>query len=280
MSDLWTRFKKNHGAVAGLLFLAFIAIVAILAGWLAPADPWRIVGRPMMPPFQDWSHPLGTDTLGRDVLSGLMYGARVSLMVGFICMIATAAIGIVLGAVAGYYAGRIDDLLMRFTEFFQVLPSFVFAVVLVAIFQPSIVSIVVAIVIVSWPPVARLVRSEFLSLRSREFVEASVTVGQGNAWIIFREILPNAVAPVVALSTLMVASAILLESSLSFLGLGDPNLMTWGYMIGTSRAAIRVAWWMSVFPGIALVATVLAINSVGEGLSRTLNVRLSGGRAS
>lgn len=152
--------------------------------------------------------------------------------------------------------------------------------VLVAIFQPSIVSIVVAIVIVSWPPVARLVRSEFLSLRSREFVEASVTVGQGNAWIIFREILPNAVAPVVALSTLMVASAILLESSLSFLGLGDPNLMTWGYMIGTSRAAIRVAWWMSVFPGIALVATVLAINSVGEGLSRTLNVRLSGGRSS
>jgi len=280
MSDLWKRFKTNRGAVAGLLFLAAIALIAALATWLAPADPWRIVGRPMLGPFQNWSHPLGTDTLGRDVLSGLIYGARVSLMVGLVCMIATAAIGIVLGALAGYYAGRIDDLLMRFTEFFQVLPSFVFAVVLVAIFEPSITSIVVAIVIVSWPPVARLVRSEFLSLRSREFVEASVTVGQSNAWIIFREILPNAVAPVVALSTLMVASAILLESSLSFLGLGDPNLMTWGYMIGTSRAAIRVAWWMSVFPGIALVATVLAINSVGEGLSRALNVRLSGGRAS
>lgn len=280
MSDLWKRFKTNRGAVAGLLFLVAIALIAALATWLAPADPWRIVGRPMLGPFQNWSHPLGTDTLGRDVLSGLIYGARVSLMVGLVCMIATAAIGIVLGALAGYYAGRIDDLLMRFTEFFQVLPSFVFAVVLVAIFEPSITSIVVAIVIVSWPPVARLVRSEFLSLRSREFVEASVTVGQSNAWIIFREILPNAVAPVVALSTLMVASAILLESSLSFLGLGDPNLMTWGYMIGTSRAAIRVAWWMSVFPGIALVATVLAINSVGEGLSRALNVRLSGGRAS
>jgi peptide/nickel transport system permease protein len=280
MSDLWKRFQKDHGAVAGLLFLGAIALIALLAAWLAPADPWRIVGRPMLPPFQNWAHLLGTDTLGRDVLSGLIYGARVSLMVGLVCMIATAAIGIVLGALAGYYAGRIDDLLMRFTEFFQVLPSFVFAVVLVAIFEPSITSIVVAIVIVSWPPVARLVRSEFLSLRSREFVEASVTVGQSNTWIIFREILPNAVAPVVALSTLMVASAILLESSLSFLGLGDPNLMTWGYMIGTSRAAIRVAWWMSVFPGIALVLTVLAINSVGEGLSRALNVRLSGGRAS
>lgn len=280
MSDLWQRFKTNRGAVAGLLFLAAIALIATLATWLAPADPWRIVGRPMLAPFQDWSYPLGTDTLGRDVLSGLIYGARVSLMVGLVCMIATAAIGIVLGALAGYYAGRIDDLLMRFTEFFQVLPSFVFAVVLVAVFEPSITSIVIAIVIVSWPPVARLVRSEFLSLRSREFVEASVTVGQSNGWIIFREILPNAVAPVVALSTLMVASAILLESSLSFLGLGDPNLMTWGYMIGTSRAAIRVAWWMSVFPGVALVLTVLAINSVGEGLSRALNVRLSGGRAS
>lgn len=280
MTDLWKRFKKNRGAVAGLVFLGLVALISILAAWIAPADPWKIIGRPMSPPFQDWKHPLGTDMLGRDVLSGVIYGARVSLMVGLVCMIATAAIGIVLGAVAGYYAGRIDDLLMRFTEFFQVLPSFVFAVVLVAIFKPSISSIVIAIVIVSWPPVARLVRSEFLSLRSREFVEASVAVGQGSAWIIFREILPNAVAPVVALSTLMVASAILLESSLSFLGLGDPNLMTWGYMIGTSQTAIRIAWWMSVFPGLALVATVLAINSVGEGLSRALNVRLSGGRVS
>lgn len=280
MNDLWRRFKKDRGAIAGLVFILAIAAISLFAAWIAPSDPWAIQARPMLPPFRDWGHPLGTDMLGRDVLSGIIYGSRVSLVVGLVCMVATATIGIVLGATAGYYAGRVDDFLMRLTEFFQVLPSFVFAVVLVAIFEPSITSIVVAIVIVSWPPVARLVRSEFLSLRTREFVEASVTVGQSSAWIIFREILPNAVAPVVALSTLMVASAILLESSLSFLGLGDPNLMTWGYMIGTSRTAIRIAWWMSVFPGIALVLTVLAINSVGEGLSRALNVRLSGDRAS
>ncbi len=279
MMDLWHRFRRQPSAVVGLGAITAIALMGLFAPWVAPFDPWAIRGAPMQPPFADLAHPLGTDLLGRDVLSGIIHGARVSLLIGLICMLATVSVGIVLGAVAGYFAGWVDDLLMRVTEFFQVLPSFVFAVVLVAIFKPGLGSIVAAIVLVSWPPVARLVRSEFLSLRSREFVEAAVTVGHRSLWIIFREILPNALAPVVALATLMVASAILLESSLSFLGLGDPNLMTWGYMIGTSRSAIRVAWWMSVFPGLALVITILAINQVGEGLARTLNVRLSGGRA-
>lgn len=279
MMDLWHRFRRHHGAIVGLVAIVAIALMGLFAAWIAPFDPWAIRGAPMQPPFIDLVHPLGTDLLGRDVLSGIIHGARVSLLIGLICMLATVSVGIVLGAVAGYFAGWVDDLLMRVTEFFQVLPSFVFAVVLVAIFKPGLGSIVTAIVLVSWPPVARLVRSEFLSLRSREFVEAAVTVGHRSLWIIFREILPNALAPVVALATLMVASAILLESSLSFLGLGDPNLMTWGYMIGTSRSAIRVAWWMSVFPGLALVITIFAINQVGEGLARTLNVRLSGGRA-
>jgi peptide/nickel transport system permease protein len=168
---------------------------------------------------------------------------------------------------------------MRFTEFFQTVPSFALAIVLVAIMQPSIVSIVAAIAIVSWPPVARLVRGEVLSLRTREYVQAAVVTGQTNWWIIWREILPNALSPVIVLASLMVATAILLESSLSFLGLGDPNLMSWGYMVGAGRTVIRQAWWITVFPGIAILVSVLALNLIGEGLNDALNPRLAkGGR--
>ena len=169
----------------------------------------------------------------------------------------------------------VDDALMRLTEFFQTIPSFVFSVVLVAIFRPSIRSIIAAIAIVTWPPVARLVRGEFLSLRSREFVEAAVVIGQSNLRIIATQILPNALPPIVVISSLMVASAILLESALSFLGLGDPNLMSWGYMIGAGRSLLRMAWWVSVFPGLAILLTVLALNLIGEGLNDALNPRLA-----
>lgn len=251
----------------GLIVIGLVALIGILAPYLAPYNAWELAGPPTLPPFQDPSFILGTDILGRDILSGIIYGTRISLMVGVLCTIATVALSIFMGAVAGYYGGWVDDALMRFTEFFQVLPSFIFAVVLVAVFQPSIYSVMGAIVIVSWPPVARLVRSEFLSLRTREFVDAAVVAGKGNYWIIFHEILPNALAPIVAMATLMVASSISLESSLSFLGLGDPNYMTWGYMIGVSRTVIRTAWWMSVFPGIALVSAILAINLIGESYS-------------
>jgi peptide/nickel transport system permease protein len=193
--------------------------------------------------------------------------------------VAALAVGIPLGAAAGYFGGKIDDALMRFTEFFQTVPSFALAIVLVAIMQPSIVSIVAAIAIVSWPPVARLVRGEVLSLRTREYVQAAVVTGQTNWWIIWREILPNALSPVIVLASLMVATAILLESSLSFLGLGDPNLMSWGYMVGAGRTVIRQAWWITVFPGIAILVSVLALNLIGEGLNDALNPRLAkGGR--
>jgi peptide/nickel transport system permease protein len=196
-------------------------------------------------------------------------------MVGVVSTVVAVTLGLAFGALAGYFGGVLDDALMRFTEFFQTIPSFVFAIVLVAIFRPSIASIVAAIAIVSWPPVARLVRGEFLSLRRREFVQAAVVVGESHLRIILSQILPNALSPVIVMASLMIASAILLESALSFLGLGDPNMMSWGYMIGASRSVMRNAWWMSTFPGVAIFLTVLALNLVGEGLSDAMNPRLA-----
>ena len=219
--------------------------------------------------------PLGTDALGRDVMAGLVHGARISLLVGLVSTVVALLIGVPIGALAGYFGGFIDDALMRFTEFFQTIPSFALAIVLLAIFQPSLFYVILAIAIVSWPPVARLVRGEVLSLRSREYVEAAMLSGQGTLQIITRQILPNALPPIIVLASLMVATAILLESSLSFLGLGDPNVMSWGYMIGTARTVMRTAWWLSFIPGVAILLTVLAMNLIGEGLNDALNPRLS-----
>lgn len=275
MDSLWRRFSRNRGAVIGLGILVLVVLVAACASLLYPQDPWRMVQRPFLAPGQVSGFWFGTDTLGRDIGSGLAHGARISLLVGLVSTVVALSIGITLGAIAGYYGGMLDDALMRFTEFFQTIPSFALAIVLVAIFEPSTGSIVVAIGVVSWPPVARLVRGEFLALRSREFVQAAIVVGQSNATIITRQILPNTVSPVIVMASLMIAQAILLESSLSFLGLGDPNVMSWGYMIGAARTVIRQAWWMSFFPGVAILLTVLALNLVGEGLNDALNPRLA-----
>lgn len=275
MADFWKRFSRNRGAVIGLAILAIVILVALLAPLIFPQSPWRMVQRPFLPPFAMDQYPLGTDALGRDVISGLAYGAQVSLLVGLVSTVAALLIGIPIGALAGYFGGWVDDALMRFTEFFQTVPSFALAIVLVAIFQPSIESIIAAIAIVSWPPVARLVRGEVLSLRSREYVEAAILSGQTSLTIILRQVLPNTISPIIVLASLMVATAILLESSLSFLGLGDPNLMSWGYMIGAARTVIRQAWWLSFFPGVAILLTVLALNLIGEGLNDALNPRLA-----
>jgi peptide/nickel transport system permease protein len=249
--------------------------MALLAPLLFPESPWRMVQRPFLPPFSQEGFPLGTDTMGRNVAAGLMHGAWVSLLIGLVSTSVALLIGVPLGAIAGYYGGWIDDVLMRITEFFQTIPNFALAIVLVAIMQPSVTSIVLAIALVSWPPVARLVRAEFMSLRHREYVEAARLVGQSNTTIILRQILPNTLSPIIVLASLMVATAILLESSLSFLGLGDPNVMSWGYMIGAARTVIRQAWWLSFFPGVAILLTVLALNLVGEGLDDALNPKLS-----
>ncbi|MEX0759131.1 MAG: ABC transporter permease, partial [Tistlia sp.] len=233
--DFWKRFLRNRGSLVGLLILLAVVLLAIFAPLLYPQDPWRMVQRPFLPPLEVDGFWFGTDTLGRDIGAGLVYGSQVSLLVGIVSTVVALSIGVTLGAVAGYYGGLVDDALMRFTEFFQTIPNFALAIVLVAILQPSTESVIIAIGVVSWPPVARLVRGEFLSLRSREFVQAARVVGQKNSQIIFRQILPNTLSPIIVMASLMVATAILLESALSFLGLGDPNTMSWGYMIGAAR---------------------------------------------
>ncbi len=274
MKDFWRRYRRNKGAVLGLVILLLVMLMAATAPLLFPGSPWDMAGAPFSPPGE-MGMLLGTDSLGRDVAAGIAHGARISLLVGAVSTLAALLVGVTLGAIAGYLGGIADDVVMRFTEFFQTIPSFVLAILLVAIFTPSIGSVVFAIAVVSWPPVARVVRAEFLSLRGREFVQAAEVLGKSRLAIVVTDILPNALSPIVVLSSLMVASAILLESALSFLGLGDPNLMTWGFLIGSGRSVIRLAWWMSVFPGVAIFLTVLALNLVGEGLSDALNPRLA-----
>lgn len=269
---------RNKIAMTGLLLLLALAAIALLGPYLYEVSPWKMVQRPFLPPFENSAYLLGTDTLGRDVLAGLIYGARISLLVGLVSTLIALLIGVPLGACAGYYGGWIDEALMRFTEIFQTVPSFALAIVLVAIFEPSVYSITGAIALVSWPPVARLVRGEFLLLRSQEYVLAARLNGQSDRNIILREILPNSLSPIIVLASLMVATAILLESSLSFLGLGDPEIMSWGYMIGAARTVIRQAWWLSFIPGVAIAITVLALNLLGEGLNEALNPKLSGKR--
>ncbi|CAD5282461.1 Oligopeptide transport system permease protein AppC [Bosea sp. 62] len=269
------RFSRNRGALIGLAILIAVVLFAILAPSLYPQSPWRTVARPFLAPFVMDRFPLGTDTLGRDIASGLAHGARVSLTIGLVSTIVALLIGVPLGAIAGYAGGFIDDALMRFTEFFQTIPSFALAIVLVAILQPKLGSIVLAIGVVSWPPVARLVRGEVLSLKTREYVQAAITIGQPTARIIWSQVLPNTIAPIIVMGSLMIGSAILLESSLSFLGLGDPNLMSWGYMVGAGRTRLLDAWWISFFPGVAIFLTVLALNLAGEGLNDALNPRLA-----
>ena len=268
------RFAENRGAVAGLANLAVVVIVALTAPLLVPIDPMSTRGRPLLPPGGEFM--FGTDMLGRDVFAGIVHGARVSLMIGLISTVIAVVIGVTMGAVAGFFGGWVDDVLVRITEFFQTIPSFIFAILLVAIMTPSLGSIVTSIAVVTWPPIARLARSEFMSLRAREFVEAAVLSGVSRARIIIFEVLPNAVSPLIVMGSLMIATAILTESALSFLGLGDPNRISWGYMIGAARTVFRQAWWLSVFPGLAIALTVLAINLVGEGLNDALNPHLKG----
>lgn len=275
MNAFMKNFLRNKGAVAGLILLSIVVIVAVIAPFIYPQSPWTMVQRPFQPPMALDGFYFGTDVLGRDIGAGLAHGARVSLIVGLVSTLVALLIGLPIGALAGYFGGTWDDILMRFTEFFQTIPSFALAIVIVAILQPSLSGIVLAISIVSWPPVARLVRGEFLSLRSREYVQAAILSGLSPMNIIFRQILPNAISPIIVLASLMVASAILLESALSFLGLGDPNVMSWGYMIGAGRTVLRQAWWICVFPGLAILFTVLALNLIGEGLNDALNPRLA-----
>ena len=273
LAHFWRLYRRNYSAVAGLAILAAIIALAATAHFFFPDDPFKLAGRPMSPPVTG-GFLLGSDSLGRDVAAGIAHGAKTSLLIGLVATMVAVGFGALMGGLAGYYGGWIDDLLMRTTEMFQTIPSFVFAILLVAIMKPSIESIVIAIAVVSWPAVARLVRGEFLSLRNREFVQACHTLGMGDLRIMLGEILPNCLSPIIVTGSLMVATAILIESGLSFLGLGDPNIMSWGFLIGAGRTVLRSAWWVCTFPGLAILVTVLAINLVGEGFNDALNPRL------
>lgn len=274
MQGLLKRYMRNYGAVFGLIIIIVVSIMALAAPLLYENSPWMMVAAPLIPPFTEVAYPFGTDMLGRDITAGLVWGARVSLMIGLVSTIIALIFGIIVGAAAGFYGGAIDDALMRFTEFFQTIPQLALAVVIVAVLGPSIYSIMGAIMAVSWPPAARLVRSEFMTLKQREFVQAAIVIGQKPARIVWSQILPNAMSPIIVSASFMVATAILTESAVSFLGLGDRNMMSWGFMIGASRTMIRQAWWMSVWPGVAILLTVLAINLIGEGLNDALNPQL------
>lgn len=245
--------------------------MGLLAPLFYPEGPLAMVAQPLLWPGQDLSHPLGTDMLGRDMLAGILFGARISLLIGSVATFVAVVLGIIVGAIAGYFGGFVDDLLMRFTELFQTIPPFIFALVIVAILRPSIRTIVLALAIISWPQVARLVRGEFIALRDREFVLACHSVGMSNFRLVFLEILPNALTPVIVTSSIMVATAILAESGLAFLGLGDPNVMSWGNMISTGREMLRTAWYITAIPGIAIILTVLSLNLIGDGLNDAMN---------
>lgn len=270
---LWRRFRRNRAALLGLVLFVIVVLMAALADVVTPGDPLRNAGTPLTAPLVAAANPLGTDQLGRDIMAGIFHGARISLIIGVVATLISIMIGVVIGAVAGYFGGKIDGALMRVTEAFQTIPSFILLLTLVAIFGSSIQNIVIAIGIVSWTAPARMVRAEFMSLRQREFVDAARNLGVSDISIIFREILPNALPPVIVFASVVMATSILMESALAFLGLGDPNYASWGNMIGQGRSVLRTAWFCSVVPGVAILITVLSFSLMGEGLNDALNPR-------
>ncbi|MBY5935025.1 ABC transporter permease [Tateyamaria omphalii] len=272
-AEAFEMFRRNHAAVAGLVILLAIIGVAVLGPVLYPGNPFDMVWAPFTPPGTE-GYLLGTDYLGRDLLSLLIHGARVSLTVGLAAAFVTVTIGITIGALAGFYRGWVEEVLMRLTEFFQVLPTLLFSMVIVALFGASLLMITIAIGLVSWPAVARITRAEFLRIRELEYVTAARAGGVRNGGLMFRVILPNALPPIIVQAALMVGSAILFEAGLSFLGLTDPNVASWGQIIGSNRQYILDASYTVTVPGIAIFVTVLAISLVGDGLNDALNPKL------
>jgi peptide/nickel transport system permease protein len=274
--DAVKRYFRSPAAIIGLSLLLVVVAMAATAGWLYPRDPLALAGRPLQWPFANPRFPLGTDNSGRDIAAQIFHGARISLLIGVVATVIAIAIGIVVGAVAGFYGGRVDTLLMRITEAFQTLPNFLLLLVLVVVFGSTLATVMLAIGIVSWPAPARLTRAEFLSLRGREFVQAGRTLGLSDLKLIFGEVLPNALPPVIVYASVVMAVAILLESSLAFLKLSDPNVASWGNLIGLGRDVLRVQWYVSAIPGVAILLTVLGVSLVGQGLNDALNPRLKG----
>lgn len=260
----------------GLIILAVLLVLAAGAPWLAPFDPLDMISMPLTWPGADRAFLFGTDMMGRDIFSGIVWGARVSLELGFATGVLAAGLGIAVGAISGFYGGHVDDVLMRVAEFFQSMPSLLFTIVMVVIFGPTVTTIVLSIAVTSWPQVARLVRSEALRVSRLEFVQAAIVTGLSKPQIIATHILPNVISPAIVMISILAGNAILTEAVVAFLGLGDPNIMTWGSMIGAGRVALQTAWYITAIPGIAVLITVLALNLIGNGLNDLDNPHVGG----
>lgn len=270
----WHRFKKNRLAVIGGIIVLMLFTIAVLAPFIAPYNPDAINVKHVLEP-PSLAHPFGTDDLGRDILSRVIYGSRISLAVGFVAVGIATLIGIILGALSGYYGGWTDTIVMRFVDIMLAIPTFFLILAVIAMLEPSIWNIMIVIGVTSWMGVSRLVRAEFLSLKEREFVLAARALGASDFRIIFKHILPNAMSPVLISAVLGIAGAVLVESALSFLGIGvQPPTASWGNILTIGKDNIEIAWWISVFPGLAIFVTVLAYNLLGEGVRDSIDPRL------
>ena len=270
----WRRFRRNKLALFGALIILSLAVVAIIAPLIAPFNPNQqdILHR-LEPPSRQ--HPLGTDDLGRDLFSRVIYGTRVSLLVGFVAVGIAIMLGTLLGLLSGYFGGRLDTLIMRFVDIMLCFPTFFLILMVIAFLEPNIWNVMVVIGITGWPGLTRLVRGECLSVREREFVQAAKALGLSNMRVMFVHLLPNVIAPILVAATLGIGGAILTESALSFLGLGvQPPTPSWGNILTAGKDYINVAWWLSLYPGLAILITVLAYNLLGEGLRDVLDPRM------
>lgn len=272
-ADLCNRVLRSPAALAGLLMVSFALSAALAAGWLYPGDPRDMVGPPTLWPATQAAFPLGTDMLGRNMASALMHGAQQSLTIAFIAATLALSVGVTVGVISGYFGGTIDDTFMRFTEIFLTMPTLLFAIAMVIILGPSQSSIALALGLTAWPQIARLVRAEAMRVRRHDYVNAAITMGMSHVGIIVRHILPNSLVPVMVAASELIASVILAEAALSFLGLGDTQNMSWGSMIGDARQVLRTAWYMTAEPGMAIFFTVMAFTLLGNGLNDVLNPR-------
>lgn len=270
---LLRRLNASRALIAGLSLLAAIILVALTADYVFPGDPRDMVGRASIWPGKDAAFPLGTDMMGRDLAAAMAHSASISLSVGIASTALAILIGTTFGALSGYFGGLVDDVLMRICELFQTMPSLLFTIILVVILGPTVGSVTFAIGITSWPQIARLVRAEAMRVRQLDYVQAAITMGMGPIRTLFVHVLPNSIAPVVVAASILVAQAILSDASLSFLGLGDPNVMSWGSMVGAGRPMLRTAWYMTALPGMAIFFTVMSFMLIGNGLNDVLNPR-------
>ncbi len=270
--QLCRQFRKNRAAEISLYLIVGFIVTAVLAEAFSPYDPFTLGDDTLLGPSA--GHWMGTDDLGRDTLSRVIYGARVPLIVGFLATATSLLLGILIGSFSGYFGGRTDVILMRATEYVLVVPRFFLALLVVAMLGTGVMKIVLVIGLLGWPEVARVVRAQFLTLREREFVLAARAIGASHIKVIFGEILPNAIPPAVVVASILVARAILLEAGLSFLGLGDPNLISWGSLLSEAQERIGASVWLALFPGMALSMLVLCVNLFGDGITDVLNPKL------